>query len=886
MSTRYTRSRPSEHSTGWLARLLQRKILLANLAITLTALTMAVIFIATRESPQKPETVGSEKKRTRTPDNERVTRKKKKSAATTAKRTESFLCNIYTDKPAGSDDPPHFFLLVDGEPARNADDEWLKTPCQIRLLQGTHEITIAQRGFIDRSRFVNIKADTQIQFAAPGKAGPDETSIVESAYIDAQTATPIPLVSLDRAKNDAHDLDPYITPDGTGLYFVSNRESKSVYGIYYTARKTDRSYFTQEPKLIEGTRGSDLLASPSVTDDALAILYSIPKLRRVYAITREEPGREFRVRRVIPTPRISQGSIPSVQAVRQKNREWLLYWTQSVDDRMQTLRAVSRVKLDGSSGQDDEEELAPLRRQSFTKSSRVSLPGVHPCLSQDGLRQYVFDGKNLRRATRISLDQPFPDAEVIAGFNIANYRPLSHGRSFSISDDERWLFYESEGSLNMIRVFRAKRGGLIVRGKSIPSLAPVPQVAVQTKPRGKTAGLPGPAGKKKQVDPRTLPLPYPEFRTRLLGQLKARKYAEAGRSVRAAIADAKYARDTALLRWDLDDIDSLEAFWKDVRESLKSLKPDAKFSLGPSTLKFVRFADGTVEAKSRTRTIKKEIVKMRPLDLITIVYQKFGRKDPLRQAHIGSFLHYDGQGNPRTAAVRFKLAAKAGTQFYDRLAMRELSQARHEYDRDNVGAGLKRIDLVLKQYPQSKAAETARAMIDEAYRKTTWTVQGRRKWQIKEGAYTAAQRLSAGSLLRSPRQFENFELRLQWRSDVANGQGGVYFRYPGAGNPLDNAFKIQLSDDSVISKPDPVCTGALYKIAAPTENAVRKQGEWNTLLLRVRGESVLAIINGRKVLETTAASEEIPIKGYLALDGKLGGITYRKMLLIELPKGD
>ncbi len=145
---------------------------------------------------------------------------------------------------------------------------------------------------------------------------------------------------------------------------------------------------------------------------------------------------------------------------------------------------------------------------------------------------------------------------------------------------------------------------------------------------------------------------------------------------------------------------------------------------------------------------------------------------------------------------------------------------------------------------------------------------------------------AAGSYLLSPREYENFELRLEWKVSGRIGQGGVFFRYPGGVAPnTDNAFKLHLANDRGIPA-DMYSTGSLFKYAAPDANAALEEGQWNTLMLRVQGELVEATINGRKVLSVAAQDPNISKKGYVALDGDVGGIAYRQILLLDLPSAN
>ena len=310
------------------------------------------------------------------------------------------------------------------------------------------------------------------------------------------------------------------------------------------------------------------------------------------------------------------------------------------------------------------------------------------------------------------------------------------------------------------------------------------------------------------------------------------------------------------------------------------MKPNEMFAIRAARVKFVKYADGAFVARSSTKQITKKASEMRPFDLIAIVDRHLGRKTAPVQLRVGHFWYFDADGNRKSALSRLAIAGDQGAQFSERLAARDAQQARHELERGNTSAGLLLANAVVKAFPKSKAAADARTLIEGAYARMKWTPVGRRTWQQKDGAYTATSQAAAGSMLRSPQQHQNFELRLEWKSDAPNGQGGVFFRYPGTGNATDNGFKIQLSDDFGV-RADNFSTGSLFKQQAPAENAVKRRGEWNTLLLRVRGESVRLEINGRKVLETTAKSETIPLKGYVALDGGLGGITYRRTIALR-----
>jgi len=165
---------------------------------------------------------------------------------------------------------------------------------------------------------------------------------------------------------------------------------------------------------------------------------------------------------------------------------------------------------------------------------------------------------------------------------------------------------------------------------------------------------------------------------------------------------------------------------------------------------------------------------------------------------------------------------------------------------------------------------------------TDWRQVGGRKWEINsKGMYAANSTRSPNSYLISPSQFDNFQLSLEWKTVGRTGQGGVFFRYDGKDEIRNNAYKIQLSNDFGVL-PDQFSTGALFSVEAPEVNAVKSNDEWNQLQLTVKKERVIVKINGTEVLNTNASSETIPLRGHVVLDGVVGGITYRKILLIPI----
>ena len=784
------------------------------------------------------------------------------------------ICRVYTKEPG-------YFVFINGEPVRGKGDDWITTPCAVTLQRGGQEITVVKRGVRDQAKYVDVGEETKVVFDSSEPPTVGETGLLDSAYLTTKTDAPISLFQLN---TEQQELDPFITPDGLTLLFVSDRTQNGEKAVYQVSRKSRYAFFSEKPQRISGTSSLRMPASPTLTSDSLNLIYTLPRLGTVNCVPRPSALGEFGLKRPLVIQKKASAQWLSAQLIRDGNRAWRFYGLLKERGRRNGYTAAARKTQERNNafGNDSNKVLLPPTDpgQEFGRPKKFDLGGSPPCLSRDGLRQYFFDGRFLKRSVRSNLSEPFGTPQLLVSFSgINNYQPATGRRSYFITDDEQWLIYESNADLHMVRVFSRPRKELLITGRSIPPL-PV-----------KVAKVPNDSPKKKKVeepfvpkvDPRTVPLAYPVFRKKLVQLLLDRKYEDARKHVQAGLNDAKLKADRELVQWDLEDTTNAAAFWNDFDKAASKMKPSEEFLAGPVRMLFVRYDKGEFTATVNGQTVRKQSRLMKLADVVRIVDKQLGRDDADVQKRLATFWYYDKDGSPASAFARFARAKQAGETFQERLAQRRLKQAQHEFARKNIGKALAIVGELTKTYPKSEAATVGKTLVEKAYAAVTWNAVGGRAWVKKDGAYTAPNNgPKAGAMLRSPDQYENFELRLEWKSDVPDGQGGVYFRYPGSGNPVDTGFKLQLSDDpgGVV---DRFCTGSLFKVQAPTSNPVKPQGQWNTLLLRVRGESVTAVINGTKVLDTKATSKTIPLKGYVALDGVLGGITYRKTLLIELP---
>jgi hypothetical protein len=112
----------------------------------------------------------------------------------------------------------------------------------------------------------------------------------------------------------------------------------------------------------------------------------------------------------------------------------------------------------------------------------------------------------------------------------------------------------------------------------------------------------------------------------------------------------------------------------------------------------------------------------------------------------------------------------------------------------------------------------------------------------------------AGDLV-SVEQYENFELRIDWRL-LPGGDGGITYNVAESAAKAGRGigFEYQILDDD--GHPDARMgaggnrtAGALYDLVPPKKRAARPIGEWNQARVVVDGARVEHWLNGTKVVE-------------------------------------
>src|SRR5436189_1799398 len=156
-------------------------------------------------------------------------------------------------------------------------------------------------------------------------------------------------------------------------------------------------------------------------------------------------------------------------------------------------------------------------------------------------------------------------------------------------------------------------------------------------------------------------------------------------------------------------------------------------------------------------------------------------------------------------------------------------------------------------------------------------------WKVEDGTIVCTG--EKGPWLRSKEQFDDFNLRLEYKLKPG-GNRGVYIRVPENGNHHGDGagIEIQVLDDKAGRyreiKPYQY-TGSLYAIAPATSHVGKDAGEWNSLEINCRGMKYHVIHNDTTIVATDdAAFPELKgrlTKGHLGLQNHSEEVWFRNL---------
>ena len=118
------------------------------------------------------------------------------------------------------------------------------------------------------------------------------------------------------------------------------------------------------------------------------------------------------------------------------------------------------------------------------------------------------------------------------------------------------------------------------------------------------------------------------------------------------------------------------------------------------------------------------------------------------------------------------------------------------------------------------------------------------------------------------KELGDFELQLEFMTEVDNANSGVFLRVPGVPTSDDyiyHSWEIQIHDASEGIHQ----TGAVYDAEAPTRMASKGPGRWNQMKITFVGDQITVELNGEKIVDWQAEPrgkvEDWAPRGYIGL---------------------
>lgn len=165
-----------------------------------------------------------------------------------------------------------------------------------------------------------------------------------------------------------------------------------------------------------------------------------------------------------------------------------------------------------------------------------------------------------------------------------------------------------------------------------------------------------------------------------------------------------------------------------------------------------------------------------------------------------------------------------------------------------------------------------------------WQIHGTEKWYVENGELICESGPDKQyGYLSTDKDYKDFELTVEFKQE-SNGNSGVFFRSTIEGTKI-TGWQAEVA-------PKDHHTGGIYESYGrgwliqpdPSLESVLKEGEWNTLTVKVKGDVVDTFLNGTKMI--TLKDEKIgAANGKIALQIHDGGgvkVRWRKVEITKL----
>jgi cytochrome c len=182
-------------------------------------------------------------------------------------------------------------------------------------------------------------------------------------------------------------------------------------------------------------------------------------------------------------------------------------------------------------------------------------------------------------------------------------------------------------------------------------------------------------------------------------------------------------------------------------------------------------------------------------------------------------------------------------------------------------------------------------------------------WKVIDGAMVrvsggaGGKGAGGGDDLVTLEQFDNFDLKLEWKIVDLAGNSGIILRVSeDAATSWHTGPEMQVLDNAAYPGRDVrQLAGACYDLYAPSKDTSRPRGEWNAVRVLADGNHIEHWLNGEKIVEYELGSDdwkervakskfknmkffkEPPTKGHICLQDHTARIEYRNLKIRPLP---
>jgi len=129
-------------------------------------------------------------------------------------------------------------------------------------------------------------------------------------------------------------------------------------------------------------------------------------------------------------------------------------------------------------------------------------------------------------------------------------------------------------------------------------------------------------------------------------------------------------------------------------------------------------------------------------------------------------------------------------------------------------------------------------------------------WKAVDG--TLALPGKGGGDLATKEQYDNFELKIDWKISPGGNSGVMYRSTEEGGAPYMTGPEIQVLDNQkhADGKNPKTSSGSCYHMYPPTKDVTKPVGEWNSFHIIADGAKLTHVLNGEKVCEYEIGSAD------------------------------